>query len=121
MTLTFTYDGYRVPISKRIIDSSSLYQIGPPKNILKLVERVVASQLNDHISLNGLETVRQSAYKNLVTQLTLHCFQLRMMFIWILLKVRLLLSFSWINQQHLITLTMIHSLILLAPGSVLVV
>ena len=29
----------------------------------KLVERVVASQLNDHVSLNGLENVRQSAYK----------------------------------------------------------
>ena len=49
---------------------------------------------------------------NLVTQLNLHCFQLRMMFIWLLLKVRLLLSFSWINQQHLILLTMIRSLIL---------
>ena len=31
--------------------------------ISKLVERVVASQLNDHVSFNGLENVRQSAYK----------------------------------------------------------
>ena len=31
--------------------------------ILKLVEQVVASQLNDHVSLNVLENVRQSAYK----------------------------------------------------------
>ena len=31
--------------------------------ISKLVERVVASQLNDHVSSNGLENVRQSAYK----------------------------------------------------------
>ena len=31
--------------------------------ISKLVECVVASQLNDHVSLNGLENVRQSAYK----------------------------------------------------------
>ena len=31
--------------------------------ISKLVERVVASQLNDNVSLNGLENVRQSAYK----------------------------------------------------------
>ena len=31
--------------------------------ISKLVERVVASQLNDHVSLNRLENVRQSAYK----------------------------------------------------------
>ena len=31
--------------------------------ISKLVERVVASQLNDHVSLNGLENIRQSAYK----------------------------------------------------------
>ena len=31
--------------------------------ISKRVERVVASQLNDHVSLNGLENVRQSAYK----------------------------------------------------------
>ena len=30
---------------------------------MKLVEWVVASQLNDHVSLNGLENVRQSAYK----------------------------------------------------------
>ena len=29
----------------------------------KLVECVVASQLNDHVSVNGLENVRQSAYK----------------------------------------------------------
>ena len=39
-----------------------------------------------------------------------------MMFIWLLLKGRLLLSFSWINQQRLILLTMIRFLILLAPG-----
>ena len=31
--------------------------------ISKLAECVVASQLNDHVSLNGLENVRQSAYK----------------------------------------------------------
>ena len=31
--------------------------------ISKLVERVVATQLNDHVSLNGLENVRESAYK----------------------------------------------------------
>ena len=31
--------------------------------ISKLVERVVASQLNDHVRVNGLENVRQSAYK----------------------------------------------------------
>ena len=31
--------------------------------ISKLVEHVVASQLNDHVSLNRLENVRQSAYK----------------------------------------------------------
>ena len=76
--------------------------------ISKLVERVVVSQLNDHVSLIGLENVRQSAYK------LGHCFQLRMMFIWLLLKVRLLLSFSWINQQRSILLTMIRFLILLA-------
>ena len=29
----------------------------------KLVERVVASQLNDHVSFNGLENVRQFTYK----------------------------------------------------------
>ena len=31
--------------------------------ISKLVERVVASQLNDHVVCNGLENVSQSAYK----------------------------------------------------------
>ena len=41
-----------------------------------------------------------------------------MMFIWLLLNVRLLLSFSWINQQRLILLIMICFLILSAPGSV---
>ena len=55
---------------------------------------------------------------NYVTQLNLHCFQLRMMFIWLLLKVRLLLSFSWINHQRLILLIMIRFLILPAPGLV---
>ena len=39
-----------------------------------------------------------------------------MMFIWLLLKVRLLLSFSSINQLCLILLTMLCALILLAPG-----
>ena len=55
---------------------------------------------------------------NYVTQLNLHCFQLRMMFIWLLLKVRLLLSFSWINQPRLILLIMIRFLILSTPGLV---
>ena len=41
-----------------------------------------------------------------------------MMFIWLLLKVRLLLSFSWINQQRLILLIIIRFLILSAPGLV---
>ena len=31
--------------------------------IAKLVERFVASQLNDHVCSNGLENVKQSAYK----------------------------------------------------------
>ena len=31
--------------------------------ISKLVERIVASQLNDHVSVNRLENMRQSAYK----------------------------------------------------------
>ena len=31
--------------------------------ISKLVERVVASQLNDYVCLNGLDNVEQSAYK----------------------------------------------------------
>ena len=30
---------------------------------MKLVKRVFGSQLNDYVSLNGLENVRQSAYK----------------------------------------------------------
>ena len=55
---------------------------------------------------------------NLVTQLNLHCFQLRMMSIWFLLKVRVLLSFYWISRLCLTLLTMIQSLILSAPGLV---
>ena len=31
--------------------------------ILKLVERVVASQLNDYVCSNGLENIKQLAYK----------------------------------------------------------
>ena len=40
--------------------------------ISKLIERVVASQLNDHVTSNGLKTVSQSGYKhNHSTQTTL--------------------------------------------------
>ena len=168
--------------------------------ISKLVERVVAFQLNDHVSVNGLENVRQSAYKldhstesvlllikndvhlafakfiylfgglrhfqhytchittgswkgrgNQYIQFirVLYCklptngkqlpafplqavtgiesrpqrWEARVLPLchrgpWLLLKVRLLLSFSWINQQRLILLIMIRFLILSAPGSV---
>ena len=64
-------DEFRKAIVTPLIKKSSL----PPNDlknyrpvsglgfILKLVECVVASQLNDHVSVNGLENVRQSAYK----------------------------------------------------------
>ena len=63
--------GFKKAIVSPLIKKSSL----PPdelKNyrpvsglsfISKLVERVVASQLNDHVTSNGLENVSQSAYK----------------------------------------------------------
>ena len=85
--------------------------------ISKLVERVVASQLNDHVSVNGLENVRHSAYK-LGHSTESALLSIKNDFIWLLLKVRLLLSFSWINRQHLILLIMIRFLILSAPGLV---
>ena len=64
-------DEFKKAIATPLIKKSSL----PPNDfknyrpvsrlgfISKLVERVVVSQLNDHVSVNGLETVRQSAYK----------------------------------------------------------
>ena len=67
----FVPDGFKKAIVTPWIKKSSL----PPnalKNyrpvsglglISKLVEHVVASQLNDHVNLNGLENVRQSTYK----------------------------------------------------------
>ena len=64
-------DGFKQAIVTPLIKKSSL----PPNElktyrlvsgldfISKLVEHVVASQLSDHVSLNGLENGRQSAYK----------------------------------------------------------
>ena len=67
----FVPDGFKKAIVTPLIKKSSL----PPnelKNyrcvsglgfISKLVKCVVASQLNDHVSLNGLENVKKSTYK----------------------------------------------------------
>ena len=69
--------------------------------ISKFAKHVVTSQLNDHVSLNGLENVRQSAYK------LGHSTE------------SALLSIKNDVQQRLILLIMIRYLILLAPGLVL--
>ena len=67
----FVPDGFKKTIVPTLIKKSSLSP-NELKNyrpvsglgfISKLVERVVASHLNDHVSLNGLENVRQFAYK----------------------------------------------------------
>ena len=53
-------------IKKSSLPSNDLKNCRPVSGlgfISKLVERVVASQLNDHVSLNRLENVRQSVYK----------------------------------------------------------
>ena len=76
--------------------------------ISKLVERVVASQLNDLVASNGLENVSQSAYK--VTRPKLHYCLLKMKSTLLLLEVKLLLLFSWTNQQHLTPLIMVRLL-----------
>ena len=64
-------DEFKKPIVTPLIKKSHHYHPMTLKNywpvsglgfISKLVEHVVASQLNDHVSLNGLEIVRQSAY-----------------------------------------------------------
>ena len=61
-------DEFKKAIVTSLIKKSSL----PPNDyrpvsglgfISKLVEHVIASQLNDHVSVSGLENVRQSAYK----------------------------------------------------------
>ena len=84
--------------------------------ISKLVERVVASQLNNHVSLNRLENVRQSAYKlGHSTESALLSIKND---VHLAFAKGLLQSFSWINQQRLILLIMIRFLILSAPGSV---
>ena len=67
----FVPDGFKKAILTLLIKKSSLPS-GKLKNyrpisglgfMLKLVQRVVASQLNDHVNLKGLENVRQSTYK----------------------------------------------------------
>ena len=68
--------------------------------ISKLVERVIASQLNDYVCSNGLENVKQLAYKlghSTETALLL----------WP--EVRPLLLCCLTSQQHLIPLTMANS------------
>ena len=76
--------------------------------ISKLVERVVASQLNDHVASNGLENVNQPISK--VTRPKLHYCLLKMKSTLLLLEVKLLLLFSWTNQQHLTPLIMVRLL-----------
>ena len=56
----------RLSLKKSSLPPSDLKNYRPVSGlgfISKLVERVVASKLNDHVSLNELENVRQSAYK----------------------------------------------------------
>ena len=64
--------------------------------------------INKAIQFRSVDTPTFSSFENVSIA----------MFIWLLLKVRLLLSFSWINQQRLILLIMMRYLILLAPGLV---
>ena len=77
--------------------------------ISKLVERVVVSQLNDHVTSNGLENVSQSAYKQgHLTETAL--LSIKMKSTLLLPEVKLLLLFSWTNQQHLTPLIIVRSL-----------
>ena len=53
-------------IKKSLLPPNDLKNYRPVSGlgfILKLVERVVASQLDDHVSLNRLENVRQFVHK----------------------------------------------------------
>ena len=109
--------GFKKAIVSLLIKNSSL----PPdelKNyrpvsglsfISKFAEHVVASQIICHVTSNGLENVSQSAYKH--GHLTEpHCCLLKMKSILLLLEVRLLLLFSWTNQQRSTHLIIVHLL-----------
>ena len=76
--------------------------------ISKLVQRVVASQLNDHIASNGLENVSEPITK--ITQPKSHYCLLKIKSILLLLEVKLLLLFCWTNQQHSRRLIIVRSL-----------
>ena len=57
----------RTPIIKKLfLDPEVLNKFRPISNlsyVSKIIEKVVASRLNDHMSLNGLHDLMQSAYK----------------------------------------------------------
>ena len=108
--------GFKKAIVSPLIKKSSL----PPdelKNyrpvsglsfIYKLVERVVASKLNDHVTSNGLENVSLLISK--VIRPKLHYCLLKTKSTLLLLEVKLLLLFSWTNQQHSTPLIIVRSL-----------
>ena len=107
--------GFKKAIVSPLIKKSSL----PPdelKNyrpvsglnfISKLVERVVVSQLNDHVTSNGLENVSLPISK--VIRLKPHYCLLKTKSTLLLREVKLLLLFSWTNQQHSTPLIIVHS------------
>ena len=53
-------------LKKPLLDVEDFANFGPISNLMfmsKLTEKVVASQLIDHVSSNGLDEILQSAYK----------------------------------------------------------
>ena len=72
--------------------------------ISRLVEQVVASQLNNHVICNKLENVSQAAYNHYssVTELKLQCGRLRMKTVLHWLNMKPLLFCFLTNQQCLI-------------------
>ena len=114
--------GFKKAIGSPLIKKSSLppdvlkkdRSVSGLSFISKLVEHVVASQLNGHVTSNGLENVSQSAYKHgHLTKTAL--LSIKMKSILLVLDVKLLLLFSWTNQQHSTPLIIVLSLNCLSP------
>ena len=100
-------------LKKPNLDRNLLKNYRPVSNlsfISKLIEKVVAKQLNNYIDSEGLSNVNQSAYRRLhSTESALLKIQNDMLLRWTL--VRLLHSHCWTSQRHSTLSTMTFFLI----------
>ena len=108
-------------IKKSLLPPNELNNYRPVSGlgfISKLLECVVASQFNDHVSLNRLKNVRQYTYKlGHSTESTLLSIKNDVHLAFAKGEATAVILLS-INQQRSMLLTMMLSLILLAPGLV---